>query len=40
MSTKVTKTNQKIMIILVDSQEYECLYDSVIFEELKEFLNN
>ena len=40
MSTKVTKTNQKIMIILVDSQEYECLFDSVIFEELKEFLNN
>lgn len=40
MSTKVTKTNQKIMIILVDNQEYECLFDEVIFEELKEFLNN
>lgn len=40
MSTKVTKNNQNIMIILVDSQEYECLFDSVIFEELKEFLNN
>lgn len=40
MSTKVTKNNQNIMIILVDSQEYECLFDEFIFEELKEFLNN
>lgn len=40
MSTKVTKNNQNIMVILVDSQEYECLFDEVIFEELKEFLNN
>ena len=40
MSTKLTKDNQNIMVILVDSQEYECLFDEVIFEELKEFLNN
>lgn len=40
MSTKVTKNNQNIMVILVDSQEYECLFDETIFEELKQFLNN
>ena len=40
MSTKVTKNNQNIMVILVDSQEYECLFDVTIYEELKQFLNN
>jgi len=40
MSTKVTKNNQNIMVIIVDGQEYECLFDEFIFEELKEFLNN
>ena len=40
MSTKVTKIEGKIMVIIIDGQEYDCLYDSVIFEELKEFLNN
>jgi len=40
MSTKVTKVEDKIMVIIVDGQEYECLFDEFIFEELKEFLNN
>ena len=40
MSTKVTKVEDKIMVIIVDGQEYDCLFDETIFEELKEFLNN
>ena len=40
MSTKVTKIEDKIMVIIIDSQEYDCLFDEAIFEELKEFLNN
>ena len=40
MSTKVTKVEDKIMVIIVDGQEYDCLFDEAIFEELKEFLNN
>jgi len=40
MSTKVTKVEDKIMVIIVDGQEYDCLFNETIFEELKEFLNN
>lgn len=40
MSSKLTKNNQKIMVIIIDGQEYDCLFDETIFEELKEFLNN
>ena len=40
MSSKLTIKNEKIMVILLDGQEYDCLFDEVIFEELKEFLNN
>ena len=40
MSSKLTKNNQKIMVIIIDGQEYDCLFDEIIFEELKEFLNN
>lgn len=40
MSSNLTKNNQKIMIILVENQEYNCLFDETIFEELKQFLNN
>ncbi len=40
MSTKVTKVEGKIMVIIIDGQEYDCLFDETIFEELKEFLNN
>ena len=40
MSTKLTKVEDKIMVIIVDGQEYDCLFNETIFEELKEFLNN
>lgn len=40
MSNKLTKFKDKIMVIIIDGQEYDCLFDEVIFEELKEFLNN
>ena len=40
MSTKVTTNKDKIMVITIDGQEYDCLFDETIFEELKEFLNN
>ena len=40
MSKKLTKDKEKIMVIILDNQEYDCLFDEVIFEELKEFLNN
>ena len=40
MSSKLTKNNQKIMIIIIENQEYDCLFDESIFEELKDFLNN
>jgi hypothetical protein len=40
MSSKLTIKNEKIMVILLDGQEYDCLFDEIIFEELKEFLNN
>ena len=40
MSTKVTKVEDKIMVIIVDGQEYDCLFNETIFEELKQFLNN
>ena len=40
MSTKLTKVEDKIMVIIIDGQEYDCLFDEVIFEELKEFLND
>lgn len=40
MSTKLTKLKHKIMVIIIDGQEYDCLFDEIIFEELKEFLNN
>lgn len=40
MSSKLTKNNQKIMVIIIDDQEYDCLFDESIFEELKDFLNN
>lgn len=40
MSTKLTVSGDKIMIIIIDNDEYECLFDEVIFEELKKFLNN
>ena len=40
MSTKLTKLKHKIMVIIIDGQEYDCLFDETIFEELKEFLNN
>ena len=34
MSTKVTKVEDKIMVIIVDGQEYDCLFNETIFEEL------
>ena len=40
MSNKLTKFKDKIMVIIIDGQEYDCLFDEAIFEELKEFLNN
>ena len=40
MSNKLTKFKEKIMVIIIDGQEYDCLFDEAIFEELKEFLNN
>ena len=40
MSSKLTKNNQKIMIIIIENQEYDYLFDESIFEELKDFLNN
>lgn len=40
MSNKLTKFKDKIMVIIIDGQEYDCLFDEIIFEELKEFLNN
>ena len=40
MSTKVTKVEDKIMVIIIDGQEYDCLFDEAIFEVLKQFLNN
>lgn len=40
MSSKLTIKNEEIMVILLDGQEYDCLFDEIIFEELKEFLNN
>jgi hypothetical protein len=40
MSSKLTKNNQKIMIIIIENQEYDCLFDETIFKELKDFLNN
>lgn len=40
MSSKLTIKNEKIMVILLDGQEYDCLFDEIIFKELKEFLNN
>ena len=40
MSSKLTIKNEKIMVILLDGKEYDCLFDEIIFEELKEFLNN
>ena len=40
MSTKLTVSGDKIMIIIIDNDEYECLFEEVIFEEIKEFLNN
>ena len=40
MSSKLTKNNQKIMVIIIENQEYDCLFDKSIYEELKEFLNN
>ena len=40
MSSKLTKNNQKIMVIIIDGQEYDCIFNETIFEELKQFLNN
>ena len=40
MSTKLTVSGDKIMIIIIDNDEYECLFEEIIFEEIKEFLNN
>lgn len=40
MSSKLTKFKDKIMVIIINGQEYDCLFDEAIFEELKEFLNN
>jgi len=40
MSTKTTKLDNKIMVIIIDGQEYDCLFDVTIYEELKQFLNN
>ena len=40
MPTKLTVSGDKIMIIIIDNDEYECLFEEVIFEEIKEFLNN
>lgn len=40
MSTKVTKVEGKIMVIIIDGQEYDCLFDKAIFEELENYLNN
>ena len=38
MSTNVTKFNDKIMVILIDGKEYDCIFEESIFEELKNYL--
>ena len=40
MSTKMTKFNHKIMVLIIGEQDYECIFEELIFEEIKEFLNN
>lgn len=38
MSTSITKFNNKVMIIVIEGNEYECIFDEKIFEELKNYL--
>jgi len=40
MSTSITKFNNKVMIIVIEGNEYECIFDEKIFEELKNYLEN
>lgn len=39
LSTKEVK-GQAVMVIITVANEYDCLFDAQIFEELKQFLNN
>lgn len=40
LSHRKTVKNQKIMIIIINNEEYDCLYNENVFTELINFLNN
>lgn len=39
MSSNTTVKGERIMVILLDGKEFDCIFDEEIFEELKEQLN-
>lgn len=40
MSTSITKFNDKVMVLLLNDREYDCIFDKDIFEKIKNYLEN